>query len=53
MLSHALQKVMLDYIHVDEPMKLAVFKMSDEIAHLLAEDAEAAPPIRSHAAIDS
>ena len=39
MLGHASQNVTQDYIHVDEALKLAVRKTSDEIARLLNEGA--------------
>ncbi|KFL45908.1 putative integrase [Sphingobium sp. ba1] len=39
MLGHASQNVTQDYIHVDEALKLAVRRTSDEIAKLLAQGA--------------
>ena len=39
MLGHASQNITQDYIHVDEALKLAVRKTSDEIARLLNEGA--------------
>jgi len=39
MLGHASQNVTQDYIHIDEALKLAVRRTSDEIARLLAEGA--------------
>lgn len=53
MLGHASQNVTQDYIHIDEALKLAVRKTSDEIARLLAEGAEALRPVRSHAAVEN
>ena len=53
MLGHASQNVTQDYIHIDEALKLAVRKTSDEIARLLAEGAEALRPIRSNGAVDN
>jgi len=35
MLGHASQNVTQDYIHIDEALKLAVQRTSDEIARLL------------------
>lgn len=40
MLGHASQNVTQDYIHIDEALKLAVRRTSDEIERLLAEGAE-------------
>ena len=37
MLGHASQNVTQDYVHIDEALKLAVRRTSDEIASLLAE----------------
>ena len=39
MLGHASQNVTQDYIHIDEALKLAVRRTSDEIERLLAEGA--------------
>ena len=39
MLGHASQNVTQDYIHIDEALKLAVRRTSDEIARLLAKGA--------------
>ena len=39
MLGHASQNVTQDYIHIDEALKLAVRRTSDEIARLLAQGA--------------
>jgi integrase len=39
MLGHASQNVTQDYIHIDEALKLAVRRTSDEIARLLDEGA--------------
>lgn len=39
MLGHASQNVTQDYIHIDEALKLAVQRTSDEIERLLAEGA--------------
>lgn len=39
MLGHTSQNVTQDYIHVDEALKLAVRRTSDEIAKLLAQGA--------------
>mgnify|MGYP003352646341 CR=1 FL=1 len=39
MVGHASQNVTQDYIHVDEALKLAVRRTSDEIARLLAQGA--------------
>lgn len=44
MLGHASQNVTQDYIHVDEALKLAVRKTSDEIARLLNEGAVSLRP---------
>jgi integrase len=41
MLGHASQNVTQDYIHIDEALKLAVERTSDEIARLLAKGAAA------------
>ena len=40
MLGHSLQNVTQDYVHIDEALKLAVERTSDEIARLLARGAE-------------
>jgi integrase len=53
MLGHASQNVTQDYIHVDEVLKPAVRKTSDEIARLLAEGAESLRPIRSNATVEN
>jgi hypothetical protein len=39
MLGHASQNVTQDYIHIDEALKLAVRRTSDQIARLLDEGA--------------
>jgi integrase len=39
LLGHASQNVTQDYIHIDEALKLAVRRTSDEIAKLLAQGA--------------
>ncbi|WP_198137010.1 hypothetical protein [Nitrobacter hamburgensis] len=46
MLGHASQNVTQDYIHIDEALKLAVRRTSDEIERLLAEGAEKLEAIR-------
>jgi integrase len=46
MLGHASQNVTQDYIHIDESMKLAVQRTSDEIARLLAQGAARLEPLR-------
>lgn len=46
MLGHASQNVTQDYIHIDEALKLAVRKTSDEIARLLAEGAVTLRPMK-------
>lgn len=45
MLGHASQNVTQDYIHIDEALKLAVRRTSDEIARRLAEGAVALRPL--------
>jgi integrase len=45
MLGHASQNVTQDYIHIDEALKLAVRRTSDEIARRLAEGASALRPL--------
>lgn len=45
MLGHASQNVTQDYIHIDEALKLAVRRTSDEIARLLAEGAASLRPM--------
>jgi integrase len=52
MLGHASQNVTQDYIHIDEALKLAVRKTSDEIARLLAEGAASLRPVRQTAAVE-
>jgi hypothetical protein len=46
MLGHASHNVTQDYIHIDEALKLAVRRTSDEIERLLAEGAEKLEAIR-------
>ena len=45
MLGHASQNVTQDYIHIDEALKLAVRRTSDEIARRLAEGASTLRPL--------
>ena len=52
MLGHASQNVTQDYIHIDEALKLAVRKTSDEIARLLAEGAASLRPVRQTATVE-
>lgn len=49
MLGHASQNVTQDYVHVDEALKLAVCRTSDEIAKLLATGAAKAKELRAAA----
>jgi integrase len=45
MLGHASQNVTQDYVHIDEALKLAVRRTSDEIARLLAEGTASLRPV--------
>lgn len=49
MLGHASQSITQDYVHIDEALKLAVRRTSDEIARLLAAGAAKASELRAAA----
>lgn len=49
MLGHASQSITQDYVHIDEALKLAVRRTSDEIARLLASGAAKAKELRAAA----